>query len=255
MKINKDGTPGYSATEKRWLLRGQHSWQAIRKGGERMHWIQVAEALAIGREYAAILAKQDPADPGGSLYNAIYSEWLKTNRFGDMDTHTRFDCLWMYDNRAEVEQWFIAKAEKAKQVGADAGLVLVGKLRRLNHPSTIKRRYEREFSRKRRGSPQKAKAFEALRLMFPEVAEELDRLAKEWDDPEAKQTRAERREEIAQEALLDNLLGDASDDSDEMDALVHRFIRVRGIAWCHRFAHKLLAYQEDTDPNPPILLR
>jgi hypothetical protein len=97
-------------------LSSQHTWS---------EWMQVGEALQIGRTAAMRAANTNEEGPA---YRKHFGQWLKHHGFDEIDKADRSRLLKCLANREAIEAWL------AKQPAADR--------RRWNHPSGVLRHWE-----------------------------------------------------------------------------------------------------------------
>src|SRR5262245_37152094 len=84
--------------------RGQRAWAQLRKSGKDWGlWMQVAEALLVGRREAMALAKVNK--PEGRGYNETFNQWLARYKLGDIDKAVRANLLYIAEHRSEFEEY------------------------------------------------------------------------------------------------------------------------------------------------------
>ena len=100
----------------------------IEKGQHWLDWLAIGEGLVVGRLRA--MRRSGTNRPEGSTYNRCFGDWMDAHKWArDLDKATRNHAMWCADNRDTVERW---RETLAKNVRAN-----------LNHPTSIKRRYEK----------------------------------------------------------------------------------------------------------------
>jgi hypothetical protein len=108
------------------IERGREALGRLAKNQTWEDWLAVGVAIDIGRQHAMRVSGKNT--PEGKGYNQAFSKWLKDEGFDRLDKGDRkrlMDCI---DHQAEIEEW--------RRI-----LVLSQRLR-LNHPSTVWRRWQ-----------------------------------------------------------------------------------------------------------------
>lgn len=99
----------------------------IAKGQHWLDWLAIGEGLVVGRLRS--MRRSGMNRPEGSAYNRAFGDWMDAHKWArDLDKATRNHAMWCADHRAEIEYW---RETLAANVRAN-----------LNHPTSIKRRYE-----------------------------------------------------------------------------------------------------------------
>ena len=99
----------------------------IGSGHQWLDWLTVGEGLVVGRLRA--MRRSGTNRPEGSAYNRCFGDWLDAHLWArDLDKATRNHAMWCAEHRSEVEQWRSTLALNVRL--------------KLNHPTSIKRRYE-----------------------------------------------------------------------------------------------------------------
>ena len=101
----------------------------IRRGAHWTDWMYVADGFAVGRAKAMRAAGTN--QPYGKAYTRAFGDWMRERpwaREERIDKGTRSNLLWAADHRSEIEAWreALTQGERAK----------------MNHPTTLKRRFE-----------------------------------------------------------------------------------------------------------------
>jgi hypothetical protein len=106
--------------------QGMQAWARLKKGKSWTDWLQVGEALQVGREWAMHQAGVNK--PEGKGYNTAFSEWLTKYKLDDMDKGDRSRLFSVMDNLPAIDEW--------RQT-----LTLTQKLA-LNHPQAVLRKWK-----------------------------------------------------------------------------------------------------------------
>jgi hypothetical protein len=106
--------------------QGMQAWARLKKGKSWTDWLQVGEALQVGREWAMHQAGVNK--PEGKGYNTAFGEWLTKYKLDDMDKGDRSRLFSVMDNLPAIEEW-------------RQRLTLTEKLA-LNHPQAVLRRWK-----------------------------------------------------------------------------------------------------------------
>jgi hypothetical protein len=108
-------------------------------------WMAIADAHMIGREDAMHAAGTN--QPIGSRYNAEFGEWLRKTGFDDMDKGDRRRLFEVMEHRGEIEAWRATLPSNIRL--------------RINHPSTVLRKWRASTSPRKERGPTKAAATSA----------------------------------------------------------------------------------------------
>jgi hypothetical protein len=124
------------------IARGREALGRLAKDQTWEDWLAVGVAIDIGRQHAMRVSGKNT--PEGKGYNQAFSKWLKDEGFDHLDKGDRkrlMDCI---DHQAEIEEW-------------RRSLTMSQRLR-LNHPSTVWRRWPQSVqeAKPRRSKPVKA---------------------------------------------------------------------------------------------------
>ena len=125
-------TRAQEETRDTYIKRGQEAWRRHKDEATWTDWLAIGEALLIGKSDAMHAAETNK--PIGSRYNVAMGVWLTRYHFDEIDKADRHRLLEVMEHRAEIETW-------------RAGLPDIERLR-INHPSTVLRRWK--FSKMRR---------------------------------------------------------------------------------------------------------
>lgn len=143
-------------------VRSGHAWKV---------WRTICNGFHTGRLIA--LRKAGTNQPVGKTYNKAYSLWLGEHpKLASLDKATRNHCLWCAEHAVELDAWFPTLANSQREVW--------------NHPTSVKRNYEKMHGPEKDAPPRpkaapRAEAYE----------QELERLAKERDEWKHKAENAE----------------------------------------------------------------
>ena len=105
---------------------GTAAWRRLKKCKSWSDWLQVGEAILVGRDCAMNQALTNR--PEGKAYNMAMSEWLQRYKLDDMDKGDRSRLFEIMGNLANVEQW-------------RSTLTLTQRLA-LNHPNAVLRKFK-----------------------------------------------------------------------------------------------------------------
>jgi hypothetical protein len=147
------------------IERGRQAWKRIRSDSTYGDWMQVGEALDIGRTECMRSAHTN--EPRGRRYNEAFSAWLTENGFADIDKGTRSRLEECMKNRARIEAW-------------RSRLSLTERLR-LNHPNGVIRKWRAEETVPEK-SAAKSRGANALKLENVRLQDELHRIKQNAGD-------------------------------------------------------------------------
>lgn len=108
------------------VRQGMEAWSALKTEKNWAYWVQVGEALQVGREDAMLEASTN--QPIGSRYNGVFGKWLVRHKLDDMDKSDRSRLLAVMENRAAIEAWRMT-------------LTLTERIR-LNNPNVVLRKWK-----------------------------------------------------------------------------------------------------------------
>lgn len=147
-----------AARTKATIVAGSKAWTRLKTDHSWYDWLQVGEALMIGRNEAMLKANTNA--PVGGAYNRLFGEWLAKYGFAEIDKGDRSRLIEVMEHQAEIAQW-------------RATLTRTERLR-LNHPSSVLRRWRKE-TKEPKEKKEPADAFANHTREEPEGAE-LERL-------------------------------------------------------------------------------
>jgi hypothetical protein len=124
------------------IERGRQALGRLAKDQTWEDWLAVGVAIDIGRQHALRVSGKNT--PEGKGYNQVFSKWLKDEGFDRLDKGDRkrlMDCI---DHQAEIEEW--------------RRILTLSQRLRLNHPSTVWRRWQQsaQEAKPRQSEPVKA---------------------------------------------------------------------------------------------------
>jgi hypothetical protein len=104
------------------------AFERIRTGQHWRDWTMIAQGFEVGRNRAMREAYTN--EPMGKRYNEAFKRWMDARPWARaIDKATRNHLLWVADNLVEIERWRETLAGNVRD--------------RMNHPSVVKRNYER----------------------------------------------------------------------------------------------------------------
>jgi hypothetical protein len=106
--------------------QGTEAWRRLKREKSWSDWVQVGEALQVGREWAMNQAMTN--QPEGKGYNMAFGEWLARYKLDDMDKGDRSRLFSVMDNLPMIEEW-------------RRTLTLTERLK-LNHPNAVLRKWQ-----------------------------------------------------------------------------------------------------------------
>jgi hypothetical protein len=113
--------------------RAEAAWELLKRGQDWQSWKVIGEGLHEGRLWS--MRKAATNQPVGKTYNRAFSDWLDARKWTrEIDRSTRNHAMWCHENVAAIEQWRETLATSQRQM--------------INHPSTVKRNYEKTQSEK-----------------------------------------------------------------------------------------------------------
>lgn len=127
------------------IQQGIAAWNQLKKSWE--HWRMVGKALLVGREWAMHHAGTNK--PEGKGYNLAFGAWLEKYKLNDIDQGDRKRLFEVMDKLAEIEEWRAGLTE--------------GERRKLNHPSTVLRRWKKATQLPSEEKPKKATLSDSVR--------------------------------------------------------------------------------------------
>jgi septal ring factor EnvC (AmiA/AmiB activator) len=115
-------------TEERHAQEAAEAMKRIKEGQHWSDWRAVGVCLLDGR--MAAQRRSGASKPIGSAYNKAFGEWMNTHPWArELDKPTLNHALWVGENIASIERWRDTLPENVR--------------RRINHPTTMKRHYEK----------------------------------------------------------------------------------------------------------------
>ena len=87
------------------IQAGKVAWTGLKSNSRQTWagWIQVGQAVAIGRSWALAVAKTN--EPAGFNYNKQFHVWLQRHALDDIDKSTRAALLHCIDNLPAIQAW------------------------------------------------------------------------------------------------------------------------------------------------------
>jgi hypothetical protein len=145
------------------VRQGQEAWQRLRSYSTWHDWKQVGAALVIGR--AEAMRDGHVNKPRGRSYNAAINAFLKKFGFDDLDSGDRCRLLDVMDRLIEIETWL--------------GELKPNERLRLNHPTSVWRRWKASTVVPDPDAPPKVSPFQKLGESVATLQEENDRMRRE----------------------------------------------------------------------------
>jgi hypothetical protein len=146
------------------LIRyGQEAWNRLRDNSTFANWSFVGAAHVLGR--AEAMRDAHTNKPEGRGYNAAFAAWARKFGFADLDKGDRARLFNVMDNLKEIAAWL----EK---------LPLKERLR-LNHPSSVWRRWKAATTTPKADAEPKASPMQKLKDELVAAVEERDRYKRE----------------------------------------------------------------------------
>ena len=119
--------------------QGKEAWERLATDQSWTDWVAVGEALLIGRTQA--MAEAETNTPTGKGYNIAFGKWLKKYELGGMDSGDRTRLFEVMDNRPAIETWR-GTLDRTRRL-------------KLNHPSTVLRKWKASTQPKKPKDPNK----------------------------------------------------------------------------------------------------
>jgi hypothetical protein len=162
----------HSPADERCIRKGAAEWQAKHKDRDFSGWMLIGASLAIGRRRALVEAGTN--QPLGSAYNRAFAAWCQKYGFGDMDSATRSNLLYLQEpeNRMLCDQIRATMATNERM--------------RVAHPAAMVRRI-RARKRELEGAPAKPPTMTPL----ARIQAEKDTLEQRLADTEERLAAAE----------------------------------------------------------------
>jgi hypothetical protein len=158
-------SPTYPAQEPEHaaVRQGQEAWQRLRNNSTWQDWKKVGAAHVIGRTTAMRDAHTNK--PKGRNYNAAFSAWQKKFGFETLDKGDRNRLFDAMDHVAEIDLW-LQRLEAPERL-------------RLNHPSTVWRRWKAASNAEKNNPGQKVSPIQKLKDTVVILQEENGRMKRE----------------------------------------------------------------------------
>jgi hypothetical protein len=145
------------------VRQGQEAWQRLRNHSTWHDWKKVGAAMVIGR--AEAMRDGHVNKPRGRSYNAAINAFLKKFGFDGLDSGDRSRLLDVMDHQHEIEAWL--------------GKLLPKERLRLNHPSSVWRRWKASTVTINPSAPPRVSPFQKLSESVATLQEENDRMRRE----------------------------------------------------------------------------
>jgi hypothetical protein len=146
------------------VRKGQEAWQRLQNNSTWQDWRAVGAAHVIGRTTA--MRDGHVNKPKGRSYNAAFTAWQKKFGFQDLDSGDRTRLFKVMDHLKEIET-FLQKLPLPERL-------------RLNHPSSVWRRWKASQKPKTDAEP-RLTLRQKLETELANVIEERDRYKREVD--------------------------------------------------------------------------
>jgi hypothetical protein len=143
---------------------GQQAWARIKSGSTWHDWNAVGAAHVIGRTTAMRDAHTNK--PAGRGYNAAFAAWARKFGFNDLDKGDRNRLFDVMDNLAKIEKWREKELKPCERL-------------RLNHPSSVWRRWKAATAQPKPESEAKTSPYKKLQAEHMALIEERDRYKRE----------------------------------------------------------------------------
>jgi hypothetical protein len=145
------------------IRQGQEAWRRLRDDHSTWEdWKQVGKAHVVGRA----TARRNTNKTSGRKYNEAFHAWMK--KFGfDLDKGDRARLFNVMDHLVDIETW-LATLKPAERL-------------RLNHPSSVWRRWKKATAVVDPDKPEKVSAFQQWKDSVAQLSEENARLKREID--------------------------------------------------------------------------
>ena len=218
MLSSPNGWSRLTAEAQNEIMDGALAIRRLRQHEDYSHWVRVGRALLRLQEEAMHLSGSN--SPQGRGYTALRAELgSRVPDLEELDKASKSHAVWLAKNLAAVERWRATLAVNMRD--------------QLNHPSSIKRRYEATHGEAKSPDAQKpVSPIERLKI-------ETTRLQEELDVANAKIRRLERGEG-------DMLLISRKDSAEAILAVLESEIPTKA----GRIAALLLNRQKPSTPRP-----
>jgi hypothetical protein len=170
------------------IKRGQEAWSRHKTDATWNDWLAIGQALSIGREDAMATAETNA--PVGSRYNVEFGDWLVRHKFDDIDKADRSRLFDAMANLPAIEAWRGALPQNQRL--------------RLNHPSTVLRKWRAATVAKPPKDPKPTLKDSVVNLSEDNAAKDL-----EITGLKAHVAELESSRETAADATVEKLLEEA----------------------------------------------
>jgi hypothetical protein len=205
--------------------KADEAMDRIRDNQHWQDWLAIARFLAEGRRMAWEAAGRPKNNYNGNAYRRMFGRWLELHpkyNAKAIDITTRAHLFWCHDHAEAVSKWREALADNVRN--------------NLNHPTAVKRRYEKENG-KDKDSPPRLSPFEKLKAHLIDVEDQLMAAKKQIAELKSKS-----------DGSLFDLHKDTADDIAEVTFRHVGLVRTRGL---RDALTKLLKRQEDALRQTP----
>lgn len=147
------------------IAAGEEAWKELQKNEHFKQWLAISDAIAAIREEAMSLAHTNT--PQGPPYRAAFKKLIDKHPWiAGINESTRTHCYWLVDNLPAVMTWRETLTFDQKDTW--------------NHPSTLKRQFERanKVKEAKENGAELLTPVEQLKLKIVELQEENDNLKK-----------------------------------------------------------------------------
>jgi hypothetical protein len=134
LDVQREVVSRAAADRATYIRRGQEAWMRHKTDCTWNDWLAIGDALDIGRTEAMAEARSNR--PKGKGYNRAFSFWLFKHGFNDIDQGDRKRLFDILEHRGAIETW-------------RATLMPIQR-RRINHPSTVWRKWKAKPKAKRK---------------------------------------------------------------------------------------------------------
>jgi hypothetical protein len=141
--------------------KADEAMDRIRENQHWQDWLAIARFLAEGRRMAWEAAGRPKNNYNGNAYRRMFGRWLELHpkyNTKAIDITTRAHLFWCHDHAEAVSKWREALADNVRN--------------NLNHPTAVKRRYEKENG-KDKDAPPRTSPFEKLKAHLVDVEDQL----------------------------------------------------------------------------------
>jgi hypothetical protein len=145
------------------IRRGQEAWSRLRAGLTWSDWVAVGLAHVIGR--TAAMRYGHVNKPKGRSYNAAFHAWQKKFGFEGLDKGDRARLFDVVDHLKEIGDWLQKLTENERL--------------RLNHPSSVWRRWKAATATPKPDTEPKLSPYAKLQAEHMALIEERDRYKRE----------------------------------------------------------------------------